>query len=732
MAVNLSPIGGVAGQFFDNNGNPLVGGKLYTYAAGTTTPQVTFTSASGDTPNSNPIILNAGGRVPAEIWLTDGLAYKFVLYTSADALIGSWDNIVGINSNFVNFVTSEEVQTATAGQTVFTLTAMQYQPGLNNLVVYVDGVNQVEGGTYSFVETSSTTVTFTAGLHLGAIVKFVSAETLTTVGSNANVIAYEPAGVGAVTTTVQTKLRETVSVKDFGAVGDGVTDDTAAINAAIEYVGTNGGGAVYIPNGTYGISRVFIKYSNVTLYGNGAGSVLQQIGSPPANFAANPNGTSIFTNPSAAITIAPPAFQWGNSQNPDTSSVGTVSSIYLQNFKLIGWFTSAPPPYTGYNTNLTGQTYNDRALGIMALCSAEIYYDGLIIAQMGGENSYSWNAKISKCWIVGGGEVGSLGQLGHIDNCRVQSAYGQNGVGARRITNNVIFAMPNSGIYFGGSSQVAGIVISNNYVFDCDGYALVGTDDGAFTVSKQYVVISDNAIIGKTGMSQNAVAYIDFRAAGSSAQISNNFITAPDSINGLFFGPCQGNYTVNNNTITGTGVGTVNGIDLNGLGSSAFVSISENTITGFTNLISPLTNNAKVSKGINYLGGATVENGSDTLQAQTIDNLIVKQNVIHQVISDVAATTLTPVANVAICQYQYTSNSLTVNPPTGYQPGQTFIIELLNASGGNGTVTFLAGVAPAAYKGSMTSGQTVNGSERVIIQMVYITNTWLEVSKSVV
>jgi hypothetical protein len=166
MAVNLSPVGGVAGQFFDNNGNPLVGGKLYTYAAGTTTPQATFTSASGATPNSNPIILNGGGRVPAEIWLTDGLQYKFVLYTSTNTLIGSWDNIIGINSNFVNFVTSEEVQTATAGQTVFTLTTMQYQPGTNNLVVYVDGVNQIEGGTYSFVETSSTVVTLGLWLSL--------------------------------------------------------------------------------------------------------------------------------------------------------------------------------------------------------------------------------------------------------------------------------------------------------------------------------------------------------------------------------------------------------------------------------------------------------------------------------------------------------------------------------------------------------------------------------------
>jgi len=257
MAVNLSPIGGVAGQFFDNNGDPLVGGKLFTYAAGTTTPQVTYTSATGVTPNSNPIILNGGGRVPSEIWLTDGLQYKFVLYSSTDQLIGSWDNIIGINSNFVNFVTSEEVQTATAGQTVFTLTTMQYQPGTNNLVVYVDGVNQIEGGAFSFVETSSTVVTFTNGLHVGALVKFVSAETLSTGVTDASLVAftgfksqsgsvqdladddgsdwigYEPAGTGAVAMSVQDKLRETVSLEDFGASSTSFPTDnaTAFINA---------------------------------------------------------------------------------------------------------------------------------------------------------------------------------------------------------------------------------------------------------------------------------------------------------------------------------------------------------------------------------------------------------------------------------------------------------------------------------------------------------------------
>jgi hypothetical protein len=85
-------------------------------------------------------------------------------------------------------------------------------------------------------------------------------------GQGAALVGYLPSGTGASTTrTASAKLRETVSVMDFGAVGDGVTNDTAAINAAIAYVnGLTYGGAVFFPAGSYAVTEI-----NATLLSSG-------------------------------------------------------------------------------------------------------------------------------------------------------------------------------------------------------------------------------------------------------------------------------------------------------------------------------------------------------------------------------------------------------------------------------------------------------------------------------
>jgi len=95
MAVNLSPIGN-GFQFFTTTGLPLNGGYLYTYQAGSTTPLATYTDNAGTISNTNPIQLGTDGRPPAEIWLTYGFNYKFVLADSTNAVIQTYDNLYGI------------------------------------------------------------------------------------------------------------------------------------------------------------------------------------------------------------------------------------------------------------------------------------------------------------------------------------------------------------------------------------------------------------------------------------------------------------------------------------------------------------------------------------------------------------------------------------------------------------------------------------------------------------
>jgi len=112
MAVILSPLAGAGWQFFDDNGDPLTGGLLYTYAAGTTTPLTTYTDSTGATPNTNPIVLDSAGRVTAQVFLTTGSSYKFVLQTSASVTIWTKDNIDGIPESSI---TSLRLNGSTSG-----------------------------------------------------------------------------------------------------------------------------------------------------------------------------------------------------------------------------------------------------------------------------------------------------------------------------------------------------------------------------------------------------------------------------------------------------------------------------------------------------------------------------------------------------------------------------------------------------------------------------------------
>ena len=187
-------LAGAGAQFFDNSGVILSGGLVYTYAAGTTTPQAAYTTSSGSVAHTNPIVLDSAGRVASggEIWLTDAVAYKFVLKTATGTTIGTYDNVTGNAS----------------------------------------------------------------GVAVGIYAAFAAS-------TGSSLVGYTQGGAGAVATTVQTKLRQTVSVLDFGAKGDGSTNDSVAISNAIA-TQLN----VYFPKGTY-LCNVTINNRTI-LYGDGS------------------------------------------------------------------------------------------------------------------------------------------------------------------------------------------------------------------------------------------------------------------------------------------------------------------------------------------------------------------------------------------------------------------------------------------------------------------------------
>ncbi len=89
--MSTNPLVSPKARYFDANGDPLSGGKLYSYEAGTSTLLATYTTRAGSVANANPIILDANGE--ANVWMTPGVDYKFALYNSADVLQWTVDNV---------------------------------------------------------------------------------------------------------------------------------------------------------------------------------------------------------------------------------------------------------------------------------------------------------------------------------------------------------------------------------------------------------------------------------------------------------------------------------------------------------------------------------------------------------------------------------------------------------------------------------------------------------------
>lgn len=181
-------------QFLDNSGNPLAGGKVYAFSAGTTSPLATYTDSTQSVANAHPIVLDSAGR--AAIWLQNR-SYKIELRNAAGSVIYTVDNV----SDF------------------------------------------------------------------GQILKRDLADTTSDSLNSAMVGFKAPSGVA---TNVRAKLIELSSlsgynVMDYGAVGNGTTDDRAAIQATIDAAAAVGVPVVFPAGKVFGIADNLIMRTGTKL-----------------------------------------------------------------------------------------------------------------------------------------------------------------------------------------------------------------------------------------------------------------------------------------------------------------------------------------------------------------------------------------------------------------------------------------------------------------------------------
>lgn len=219
------------------NGAALAGGLLYTYAAGTTTPQTTYTDSTGGTPNTNPVVLNSFGQ--AAVWLDPTLAYKFILKDTLGNQLWSTDNIPGALAGTGSIIPDVN-NSYDLGSASF-----QWRSGYFGTQVYVNAVPVLNGGNIGYI-----------------------ARTAAEIAAGVTPTAYQyPEGDG----------------RRYGMVCDGTTDDAAALGRLFLVMGKGVNG--FLPGGYTSLIKtgqtiVAPSYERIALNADGFTLKTQAVANP--------------------------------------------------------------------------------------------------------------------------------------------------------------------------------------------------------------------------------------------------------------------------------------------------------------------------------------------------------------------------------------------------------------------------------------------------------------------
>ena len=401
---------------------------------------------------------------------------------------------------------------ATAGQTVIPVRA--YVMGVNTLAVFLNGVRQEYGVDYT--ETTTTSYTFVSGLTAGDKVISVIGQEQAGVGAvDSALVSYLPA-IGQTPTDVETKLRESVSVKDFGVIGDG-SDETTKIIAAIDFAMT-GNLELYFPPGTYGVNKTvaptFGLYMNQPCKLRGAGI-----------------GRTILKNLSATAALLRCGVGYIDIEGMTLDANGS-SGI---SFQMYGQSCSVK------DIRVTGQTGSDYAfqlLGCTQSYAENIFVDNCTYGALCGNGTYPLNY-VTLVHLNTSASTGVALNLGNNSNCRYVGTYFESGE-----QGGITISGSEQVSFFGLSAELANAEVA----LSVDGHINIGTSksiqfSGVRFKSDDYTTKH----IFQIGANNSNIAIQDsfWRDATSTGM---SFVYVGAAVNGLYV---ERTYTAITNAFTG-------------------------------------------------------------------------------------------------------------------------------------------------------------------------------------